>query len=83
MVWGLHSLVMQQATYWSNGAKWEEEKAQMARKALEDAAANTRKTQELLTKVQGLTEKLEEVAEAQSKVARDIIMLQRVVLDED
>ncbi|KAJ6153105.1 hypothetical protein N7497_007424 [Penicillium chrysogenum] len=36
IVWGLHSLIMQQATYWFNIAKREEEKRGKAAKARED-----------------------------------------------
>ncbi|KAJ5842664.1 uncharacterized protein N7525_000405 [Penicillium rubens] len=37
IVWGLHSLIMQQATYWFNIAKREEEKRGKAAKAREDS----------------------------------------------
>lgn len=77
---------MQQATYWFNNAKWEEEKRQKAVKDQEESLAMSqakRTIRDLQSKVEDLTERLSSMEKAHMNVAREVTALQRVVLDKD
>ncbi|KAJ5214752.1 hypothetical protein N7449_001921 [Penicillium cf. viridicatum] len=76
IVWGLHSLCVQEATYWFNSAKWDEEKKEKAEKAKSNSGMR-----ELQVKNETLTKRIETLERVYPKVAREVTALQRAVLE--
>ncbi|CAI7677934.1 unnamed protein product [Penicillium discolor] len=81
LVWGLHSLFIQQATDRFNSAKWKEEKA--AKQGSYTETEVDKITQTLRGDIKTLTWKRDALEKAYSEVSRDVTRLQQAILDKD
>ncbi|KAJ5608590.1 hypothetical protein N7537_005209 [Penicillium hordei] len=78
IIWGLHSLCMQEATYWFNSAKWEEEKKEKAARAAAKEKSDSH-MRALEVEYNASTERIEILEEANSTIAREATALRRAV----